>query len=152
MTRIDLLEMKRYGLEELERFTTQQGNGKYSAYKRRLAAICLCQGAARHFLDGTKGVRDVDIWLFFLEHTTVKIPHRRNMRSQGFRDFTNLGNKPVDFMKKMIPSTCWEGADIKQTIENYLCQSKTQTARELSKQPVIGLFPDHVFAKLLWKP
>lgn len=53
----DLREMKDYGLNELDRFLHEIASGKYRAYESRLIAICLCQGAAQHFVDGKKGYR-----------------------------------------------------------------------------------------------
>src|SRR5271168_4998613 len=52
-------------------------------YANRLFAVALCQGAALHFLDGKNGVKDLDVWSFYVEHPTRAFPYRR----RGVMDF-----------------------------------------------------------------
>jgi hypothetical protein len=37
-------------------------------YADRLFAVALCQGAALHRVNGTNGVKDFDVWSFYVEH------------------------------------------------------------------------------------
>lgn len=37
-------------------------------YADRLFAVALCQGAALHYVDGTNGVKDFDVWSFYDQH------------------------------------------------------------------------------------
>ncbi|GAA1191748.1 hypothetical protein [Pseudonocardia alaniniphila] len=48
--------------EDHRHFTRRQGRPEYSA--RRLC-VTLAQGAALHRLDGTTGVKDIDVWTFY---------------------------------------------------------------------------------------
>jgi hypothetical protein len=48
--------------EDHRHFTRRQGRPEYSA--RRLC-VALAQGAALHRLDGTTGVKDIDVWTFY---------------------------------------------------------------------------------------
>ena len=59
----DLQEMKCHALKELSRFYVKVGKpaGKYKVYKQKLIAICLCQGAAQHFVNGTTGIKDLSL-------------------------------------------------------------------------------------------
>ena len=130
----DLLEMQKYALEELQRFLFEMGKpiGKYSVYKDKLIAICLCQGAAQHYVDTLNiyefdkiipienkeiqarklrinkygkvlfGINDIDIWYFFEEDDVIKIPNRRNCKKTTNKLFTNLGERRIDFMKKAL--------------------------------------------------
>ncbi|PYV23749.1 MAG: hypothetical protein DMG27_14845 [Acidobacteria bacterium] len=75
----DLQELLDPSDKELRRFL-KTGNGKYAVYQERLIAVCLCQGAAKHFLDQQTGVKDIDIWFFFEEHDLVRISNFRNAR------------------------------------------------------------------------
>ena len=149
LTTDDLKEMRDYALRELERFC-QIGQGKYSIYKEKLVAICLCQGAAKHYVYQKNGVEDIDIWFFFEEDENVKIPHIGNMRKLIWATLTKLGTKPFDFLKKMIPLDFVVENDKSKTIHNYLERCKTRTAEILSEKPIVGLYPDEVFGKVLW--
>jgi len=152
-TEDDLKEMQRYAKKELKRFL-EISNGKYSVYEGKLIAICLCQGAAQHFVDKKTGIKDIDIWVFFEEDESVKIPHRRNMRKSECIRFKNLGEKRVDWMKKMINKDIVKkarGRNPEDIFRAYLKNPKTQTARFLSKKSVVGLFPDEILGKVIWK-
>ena len=37
-------------------------NPRSRVYEKRLMLLCLCQGAAQHYVDGDRGVNDFDIW------------------------------------------------------------------------------------------
>ena len=149
LTADDFKEMRNYALEELERFF-QISHSKYQVYQNKLIAICLGQGAAKHYIDKKTGIEDIDIWFFFEEDDNVKIPHRRNMRKQTRKPFTKLGTKPIDFLKKMIPRNCIVKGNKPGTLQDYLTKCKTQTASKLSEKPIIGLHPDELFGKVLW--
>src|SRR5438270_7723971 len=42
-----------------------QGSGRYVG---RLLGRALCQGAALHYVDGSNGVKDFDVWSFYTQH------------------------------------------------------------------------------------
>ena len=147
----DLHELLAHAEKELERFLSTL-NSKYGAYRSQLVAICLCQGAAKHYVDEVTGVKDVDIWLFFEEHDTVKIPHRGNARKEVHANLRKLGPKRIDFMKKMILSRFVVKDDAQKTMQNYLSLAATSTSGELSAKPVIGLSPNAIFGRVLWPP
>jgi hypothetical protein len=46
-------------------------------YADRLRLICLCQGAARHYVHHDRGVWDFDLWGFFEEVPGYPFPYRR---------------------------------------------------------------------------
>jgi hypothetical protein len=67
-------------------------NKRWRPYEDRLMLICLCQGAARHYVephrgvatDRKGGVNDFDVWSFFRKHASDRpFPPRRH----GFQDF-----------------------------------------------------------------
>jgi hypothetical protein len=39
----------------------------------RILCVALCQGAALHYVDGKNGVKDIDVWTFYPEHSEGKI-------------------------------------------------------------------------------
>jgi len=147
----DLQELLVHAEEELGRFLSTN-SGKYAVYQSQLVAICLCQGAAKHYVDSVTGVKDLDVWLFFEEHDTVKIPHRGNARKEIQANFKKLGPKRIDFMKKMIPLRFIVKNDAQNSLQNYLSLAVTSTSAELSLKPVIGLSPSAIFGRVLWSP
>src|SRR4051794_13562949 len=52
-------------------------------YSGRLFAVALCQGAALHYLDGTNGIKDFDVWSFYKTVPERPYPYRR----RGTADF-----------------------------------------------------------------
>jgi hypothetical protein len=106
----------------------------------------------KHLVDAVNGVRDVDIWLFFAEHDTIKIPHRGNARKEIQANLEKLGPKRIDFMKEMISLRFVVKDDAQKSIQNYLSLAATSTSAELLMKPLIGLSPRAVFGKVLWLP
>jgi hypothetical protein len=67
------------------------------AYYKSLIAICLCQGAAWHYLDPTIGIKDFDIWHFYLDNKVTAFPYRAHKRIEnGYKA------RPIDFLKRSI--------------------------------------------------
>lgn len=50
-----------------------RGAGRYAG---RLVCRALCQGAARHYLDGENGVKDFDVWSFYTARSDGPFPYR----------------------------------------------------------------------------
>jgi len=137
-----LREIRDCSLREVDRFVTQAGSppGKFRCYEAKLVAICLCQGAAQHFIDaqdaphfdntefvpeteiGEKGyqvlpngrvisgVNDIDVCIFFQHDDAVPIPNRRHCMKSIKALFSGLGHRRVDFLKKGIPAWVIEDA------------------------------------------
>jgi len=152
----DLKEIRQHALVELDRFLYRIGNpkGKYVVYRDRLIVICLCQGAAQHFVDRTTGIKDIDVWFFFQEHRDVKIPDIKNMRYSVYVIFKNIGKKRVDFLKKGLRKDIIDTAkstEPGEILSSYLRRANTHTSQSLSQKSVIGLYPDKVFGKAIWK-
>ena len=49
-------------------------------YAGRLIAVALCQGAALHYVDGTNGIKDFDVWSFYDQHPQRPFPYRRRAK------------------------------------------------------------------------
>ena len=143
----DLQELTRLSLEELERFTASAGipPGKYRPYLGRLIAICLCQGAAQHYVDlqdvkdfdkevlvndeeiqekgyeilptgqVVSGVKDVDVVFFFEHYAPVSIPSRRHCLKAIEVKLPTLGRRRVDFLKKSVRPQITENAESRET-------------------------------------
>ena len=152
----DLKEIEQYAKEELKRFLNEVGNpkGKYRVYENKLIAICLCQGAAQHFVDGKTGIKDIDVWFFFKEDKNVKIPDIKNMRYSVHKKFTNIGDKSIDFLKKAIKQDIInksESVKPEDILKSYLQNGNTSTSKYLASKSVVGLFPPEILGKIIWE-
>src|SRR5712692_3697526 len=93
-------------------------------YGNRLFAVALCQGAALHRVTGKIGVKDFDVWSFYIEHVGRPYPYRRN----GTADFGDpkFGKSPdredfvgrrVDLLGRSLPLE--PGADVIRSLRAY---------------------------------
>jgi len=143
----DLGRLRELALEEHEDFFKR--NPRYqAAYHDALIGVCLCQGAASHFLNQSVGVKDFDVWHFYLEDEKQRFPHRAKKRSPQEHQ-----GKPVDFMKRTIPQRDYGtyGGQAGQVIMAYLQREDTLTKKLLLEKAIVGLFPEEIFGEVLWK-
>lgn len=124
-------------------------------YKDRLILLALCQGGAQHYVDGVTGVKDLDVWAFFRGGIETPFPWRARWRA----DFgpSRLGRHPadegyfgrrVDVMGRSIAAI---GSNGEEWVLAWL-HGRSKSARLLAKRPMIGLFPQELFARPLWSP
>jgi hypothetical protein len=143
----DLRQIRELALKEHEQFFRRNPHLRRT-YFNSLAAICLCQGAASHYLNPRIGIKDFDIWHFYVENERINFPYRAWKRIEnGYK------GKTVDFLKRAITRRLFEAYpnDPARVIREYMLMRNTQTKKLLLKKAVIGLFPDEIFGKVLWK-
>jgi hypothetical protein len=147
LTLDDLKQLKELALKEHEQFLKRNLHLE-KAYRNSLIAICLCQGAASHYINPMIGVKDFDIWHFYVESEIIPFPYRAWKKVEnGYK------GKPIDFLKRAIPRRIYENHIDKpdQVVLEYLLARDTLTKKLLLKKAIIGLFPDGIFGKILWK-
>ena len=126
-------------------------------YRNRLMLLCLCQGAARHFVHRNRGVKDFDVWAFFSEHPERTFPYRR----RGTRDFghSRFGASPgdegyrgrrVDVLGRSIP--CVDGQEHADCVREWLRGEKTKSSREVAQSPVVVIHPAADVGSIIWNP
>jgi hypothetical protein len=76
----DLKRLLDLATEDRDEFFARHPGWK-KLYSKRLLCTALCQGAAQHYVDGTNGIKDFDVWTFYAEHPEAAYPYRR--RAQG---------------------------------------------------------------------
>lgn len=125
-------------------------------YEDRLRLLCLCQGAARHYVHGDRGVQDFDLWGFFEAIPAHEFPPRR----RGMRDFgpSKFGRNPddgdsfkgrrVDVIGRSI-SMAKNETPI-ESVVRYLREKRTNSARLLAERPVIVVWPENYFGQIIW--
>jgi hypothetical protein len=132
---------------------------KRAAYSSRLLGICLCQGAADHFLHSVddRGINDFDLWAFYELQFGIRFWNR----SPSVGDFgpSKFGRSPLDPMRvgrrvdvfwRALSSRPHESAA--QTIRNYFIVPRTQSARELRKKSVVLVWPQEAIGQTIWEP
>lgn len=125
-------------------------------YRNRLMLLCLCQGAAKHFVHRDHGVKDFDVWAFFSKHPEGPFPYRR----RGKRDFgrSRFGASPsdegyrgrrVDVLGRSIP--CVDGREPVDCVRDWLMRG-SKSAREVAKSPVVVIRPTADIGSIIWNP
>lgn len=147
LTTDDLEQLKELALKEHKEFFKRNLHLK-SAYYNSLIGICLCQGAASHYLNPNVGVKDFDIWHFYVENRGINFPYRAHKRIDG-----GYKGKSIDFLKRAISKDIHDSysKNSGQVIMKYLLERNTNTKKLLLKKAIIGLFPNEIFGRVLWK-
>ena len=124
-------------------------------YRNRVLCVALCQGAARHFIDGKTGVNDFDVWTFYRAHPHRPYPYRRNMpRDFGDTKFGTSPDRPdflgrrVDCLGRSIPHT--RGQDPPEAVSDRLRSRRTTSARKLAEKAVVVLEPESERGRVIW--
>jgi len=156
----DLEKLRNLALRERIEFFDR--NPRYrKTYWNLLIAIALCQGAASHFVDREVGVKDFDIWYFYIENRETRYPYRsRKSVDSRLSEFgvhpddveKSYSGRRVHLMGRTIDIDIVErnNKDPKNCIIGYLEKGRTETARELAEKAVVGLWPDGIFGKIIW--
>jgi hypothetical protein len=155
ITRSDLARLAKIALDDFADLCQRQ---KFAGrYADRLRLICLCQGAARHYVHHDRGVWDFDLWGFFEEVRGHPFPYRR----RGEHDFgpSKFGRDPngdafkgrkVDVIGRSIriPKN---KAPI-EAVQDYLGEAGTKSAIRLAERPVVVVWPVKYRGRIIWDP
>ena len=154
ITSSDLHRLREIALNDRRSFFAK--HTKWSTlYLDRLLCIALCQGAALHYLRGDTGINDFDVYLFYSEHPE-QAWYAKRIKSYDFGDakFGQSIDKPrfvgrrVDILGRSILAS--PGDDPMRSLQNYLRQGNTQTARLLSEKAVVLLEPVEYLEQVIW--
>jgi hypothetical protein len=116
----------------------------------------LCQGAALHYLDGITGVKDFDVWSFYVGHDDGPFPYRW----KGTADFgpSRSGRHPhdppsfrgrrVDFPGRSLPASLTD--DPVTVFRAYLSSSRTRTAKALAAKAAVLIDPPGRLGEIIW--
>jgi hypothetical protein len=155
--RITPNDLARLAIIALDDFADLCQRQKYSRrYADRLRLICLCQGAARHYVHHDRGVWDFDLWGFFEEVRGHPFPYRR----RGEHDFgpSKFGRDPddgdafkgrkVDVIGRSI--TMPKNKTSIEAVQHYLGGAHTESAALLAERPVIVVWPGKYRGRIIW--
>jgi hypothetical protein len=118
----------------------------------------LCQGAAKHYVDPTNGVKDIDVWSFFVKTNGITDfnARRRVERDLGPSKFgvhpddakRGYTGRRVDLLGRSIDVAPGEGPV--EAIRRYLCECKTASAWHLQQKAVVLLEPAELAGTVVW--
>ena len=121
----------------------------WAAYRDRLLAVALCQGAALHYLDRRNGVKDLDVWTFFAALPS-RYPdpalYRRNKpydygpsRFGRHPDLPGYLGRKVDLLSDSIPVR--PDADPVESIRHWLRTERRGNPAHLAQKAVVLIEP-----------
>ena len=104
-------------LRRLSEIARQDREGLFHKYPRyrplqnEIIAVALCQGAALHYVNGSNGIKDFDMWTFYAKRPTLtQYPPRRltphdfgDPRFGQSADFPQYVGRKVDCLWRSIP-------------------------------------------------
>ena len=151
-----LHRLAKIAIIDLEDLFQQYPHRYGSLYQDRLMLICLCQGAAGHFVNRDRGVKDFDVWTFFREHPERPFPYRRRAKrdfgSSRFGrhpDCESLRGRRVDLLGRSVP--CEDGQDPYACVREWIC-GRGKSSREIAKSPVVVIHPEADSGRIIWNP
>lgn len=117
-----------------------------------------------HFVDGKNGVKDFDIYSFYVPSSKRGnnrisrlgrvLINRDSKLSKFGKDahYKEYVGKKVDLMMREIDEDIIRdnNREPAKCIAAYLERGRTQTARFLSRKAVVGLYPKKIFRKVIW--
>jgi hypothetical protein len=120
---------------------------QWTPYAKRIICVCLCQGAALHFVDGVGGVKDLDVWTFLAAATVGAFPPR--WRTVADFGPSPHGRHPADgegFAGRRVDLYCRSldeppHVEPLAALERYLSRPRTGSARRLVGKAVVLVDP-----------
>jgi hypothetical protein len=153
ITRDDLRRLAKLAAEDRERFFARNPQ-LARLYRGRVLCTALCQGAALHYVNETNGIKDFDVWTFFIDHPARRFPFRRPVTRADFgaskfgRHPADVTGRRVDFLMRGI--NCGLGSDPVEVIQRYLAASTTKSASCLAKKAVVIIDPTRLRGSVVW--
>lgn len=161
-----LEEITRADLEKLASFSRRHREEWFRhekptmKFEHRFLCSALCQGAGLHYIDGTNGVKDFDIYEFYADLPDVTIPYRAHWcydfgpskfgRQKNPKLHPEYEGRRVDLFVRALPVDL--DADPVSAVQDYLRTSKTKTARLLAQKAVVILEPKNLLGTVAWPP
>jgi hypothetical protein len=154
ITKSDLRRLARIARQEREDLFERHPEWAL-LYRRRVMCSALCRGAALHFMNGTAGVGDFDVWTFYAEHPEAAYPHHLvTHRDFGKSRFGRNADAPayegrrVNLTGRSLP--CEPGDNPIEVLQGYLRRGDTPSARELRLHAVVLIEPDEYLGYVAW--
>jgi hypothetical protein len=150
-------------VEDLAMFASiaaQDRDDFFMRHSRPQKFLCsaLCQGAAKHYVDRVNGVKDIDVWSFFVKTDGVPDfpPRRRVERDLGSSRFgvhpedakRGFEGRRLDLLGRSINAAPGDGPI--EAVQRYLRERKTASAHHLQLKAVVMLEPKTLLGLVVW--
>ena len=132
---------------------------KYGWCEDYLLLVCLCQGAAEHYVRSERGIKDFDVWVFYEQQQGRKpFPYRRRGYGRGDFGTSKFGRNPhdegysgrrIDVFGRSIRRI--QGQRPEDAVLKWV-QGGSSSARHIVKNPMIGIYPDPYCGRVLRDP
>jgi len=147
----DLKHVLRLARRCLDDMLERQETGHHYASREALM-VCLCQGAAQHFVHKDRGVHDWDVVFFFRTNPGWRFPARWRGRCDfgpsrfGATPEYGCVGRPIDVMGRDVPAL--RNTSPKEAVTEYLLARRSKSAREWTKRPLVMLSP--TVGRVVW--
>ena len=155
ITRSDLKKLARIARSEHEEFFGRHPEWAM-LYRKRLLCAALCKDAALHFVNGSTGVDEFDVWTFYAEHTEAPFPFQQLSKADfGKSKFGRDAAIPDAYLGRRIELRgrsldCKPGDDPIDVLQRYLRSGETPSARELRDKAVVLIEPEQFLGYVVW--
>jgi hypothetical protein len=154
ITRRDLRKLVEIARADREAFFARPSKSR--AFRHRVVATALCQGAALHYINGTNGIKDFDVFTFFAALRGKNFPSRRKVQidfgpskfgrwEHGKRPFEG---RHVDLMWRAL--RVGRNPDAMEAVRAYVANTKTDTAILLRQKAIVMLEPMEFLGVVAW--
>ena len=156
ITHTDLKRLAYLTLVDLRSLFERKSHSR--AYADRLLLLCLCQGAATHYVRGDRGINDFDVWAFFKTHPKYVFPYRR----RGMVDFgpsrfgcnskdkASFTGRRIDVIGRAIAVKNKEKPIV--ALQRYLLEApRVSSPWHLARQPVVVVWPVSLRGRVIWE-
>jgi len=155
ITKADLRRLAR--IEERERNEFFERHPEWAIlYRKRLVCVTLCNDAALHFVNGSKGVDVFEVWAFYAEHPEAPFPFQQLVKADfGKSKFGRDAANPEAYDGRRIELRgrsldCKPGDDPIEVLQRYVRSGETSSARELRNNAVVLIEPERYAGYVAW--
>lgn len=154
VSRVDLRRLARIADEERDDLFARRPDLKL-LYRRRLLCVALHGRSALHYCNGTAGIDQFDVCLFFAAHAEAPFPHHWS----AYRDFgkSKFGRRLSDhgYSGRRIHFTgrslaCRPSDDPIAALQAYLRGGRSNTARRIREDSVVLISPQDSLGYVAW--
>lgn len=155
----DLLLLAEIALARIDAAFDRQPQ-KRALHDGRLLGLCLCQGAADHYLApvASRGVHDFDLWAFYARRPEARLWNRKPFTAdfgpskfgRSPLDPARYSGRRVDVLWRCIPVE--DGEDARDAIRRYFAAPRTASAKALRLKSAVMAWPAERAGEIVWRP